>query len=201
MTVILTGGQSRRMGRDKALLETEDGAMSLALARRFTVLGPVAFSVDRSGRFPNGGFPELVDHYPGCGPINGIYSAFQDTDADYILLTGTDMPNGSPALAQELLAQIGGCSACVIRRKNGFLEPLFAVYHRSCLECVARHLRSGQNSLMQVLCQISVREISETVFPQWDLRQILWNLNTPQAYLQYCQANDLNLYSSKYNFR
>ena len=180
------------MGRDKALLETEGGAMSLVLARRFMALGPVAFSVDRPGRFASGGFPELADHYPGCGPINGIYSAFQDTDAEYILLTGTDMPNGDPALARKLLDEIGSCGACAIRRKDGFLEPLFAVYHRSCLESAAQCLRSGKNSLMQVLRRVPVREVPEAALTEWDLEQVLWNLNTPQAYLQYRRANGLS---------
>ena len=50
LTVILTGGSSRRMGRDKALLPFGDGTLLQTLIDRYAALGPVGVSVDAAGR-------------------------------------------------------------------------------------------------------------------------------------------------------
>ncbi len=185
LSVILTGGKSSRMGHDKALLDMEGGAMSLVLAQRYAGLGPVAFAVDRPGRFDCGGFLELADEFPGCGPFNGIYSAFLKTQEDYIFLTATDMPNGDPALVRRLREEIGDCSACTILRKNGFMEPLFSIYHRSCFNFARECMETGRNSLLEVFRRLNVRTVPEEELAQWDMEYVLCNINTPKAYRQY----------------
>ena len=65
LAVILTGGRSSRMGRDKALLPWGGREMSLTLAARYReTLGAVAMAVDRPGRFPIGDALELPDAFP-----------------------------------------------------------------------------------------------------------------------------------------
>lgn len=185
LSVILTGGKSSRMGRDKALLEAQGGALSLVLARRYAKLGPVAFAVDRPGRFDCGGFLELVDAFPGSGPLNGIHSAFLKTREEHVFLTATDMPNGDPALVLRLMEEIGDHSACAILRKNGRLEPLFAIYHRSCFDFARECMEAGRNSLCEVFRSLKVRTVPEEALAQWDMDYVLCNMNTPQAYRQY----------------
>jgi molybdopterin-guanine dinucleotide biosynthesis protein A len=134
ITVILTGGKSARMGRDKALLKLNGENLSLTLADRFSKsLGPAAFSVDAAGRFPCRGYPELVDRFPGRGPMNGLISGLEYAGGGHILLLATDMPCADPALALELESRLGGHDVCAIRRAGGRIEPLFAVYGPRCL--------------------------------------------------------------------
>lgn len=191
LTVILTGGKSRRMGRDKALLEMQGGTMSLVLARRYAALGPVAFAVDEPGRFDCGGFPELADAYPGRGPFNGLHSAFTRTEEEFVFLTATDMPNGDPALAGRLLEEIGDCDACTILRRNGFVEPLFSVYRRSCAPLARECLETGKYSLLELFRRMKVRQVPEESLPDWDMEFVLCNINTPQAYRRYRETGRL----------
>lgn len=174
MTVILTGGQSRRMGRDKALLELNGRPMSLALAERYAELGPVAFCVDREGRFPVGPYRELCDKFPGQGPLNGLVSAFLETEEGSILLTATDMPGGTAAAARKLLDALGAYDACIYRG-----EPLFGVYRRSCLDAARRCLEEGKRSFKDLFSQIDVLRLEA---PEEGLFQ---NLNTPEEYKAY----------------
>ena len=173
ITVILTGGQSRRMGRDKALLELEGQPLSLYVARRMEALGPVAFCVDRRGRFPVGPYRELCDRYPGQGPLNGLVAAFEQTQEELVLLTATDMPSASPEAARRLLEAIGEHDACLFRG-----EPLFALYRRSCLEPARRCLEQGRRSFRELLKFVDALELEGD-----PLR--FENLNTPGDYEQY----------------
>lgn len=175
--VILTGGKSRRMGADKALLELGGEAMSLRLADRFAAFGRVYFSVDRAGRFPTGGYGELVDHYAGQGPLNGIVSAFRDTEAACVLLMATDMPNASVEAAERLAEQLGTHDACLFGD-----EPLFALYRRSCLAAAEGCLASGQNAMRAFL-----KRVDALCLPPEDA-SLFANLNTPEQWNAYTQS-------------
>jgi molybdopterin-guanine dinucleotide biosynthesis protein A len=182
-TVILTGGNSTRMGRDKALLKLNGENLSLALADRFSkALGPAVFSVDEAGRFPCGDYPELADSYPGRGPMNGIISGFEHTGGGHILLLATDMPYADPALARELERRLGGHDICAIRRKSGRIETLFAVYGRRCLETALWCIGAGYSSILAVYDRLDALLIDEDELSGFDLDIALFNMNTPESY-------------------
>ena len=72
--VILCGGHSRRMGRDKAGLAWGDGTLLDAMLCALSGLDEVYLSVDRD-RFPRCTCRAVEDRYPGSGPLGGICSA------------------------------------------------------------------------------------------------------------------------------
>lgn len=172
--VILTGGQSRRMGSDKALLALDGETLSLRLGQRMAAFAPVYFSVDRAGRFPVGGYGELPDVYPGQGPLNGLVSAFRQTDAAYALLVATDMPNVSPAAAEHLAENIGSYDVCLYGQ-----EPLFALYSRACLALAERCLEEGKRSMRALLERVDLLRL----VPEEE--GLFANLNTPEEWARY----------------
>ncbi len=174
ITVILTGGQSRRMGRDKALLPLDGQPMALTLAARYASMGPVAFSVDREGRFPVGAYQELVDKFPGQGPLNGLVAAFTETDEELVFLTATDMPGGSVTAVEQLTEALGAHDACIYED-----EPLFGVYTRRCLPAALEALKAGRRSFKGVLERLDVVRLPKTE------EGLFANLNTPEEYERY----------------
>ena len=184
LTVILTGGASRRMGRDKALLPFGEGGGTLlqCLIDRYAALGEVAVSVDRAGRFPFTGAVELPDAFPGQGPMNGVISALRQTEAEALLLTAVDLPYGDPALARRLLALSGEADVCLVRRGPKGIEPLFAVYKRGCLPVAEDCVRDGRRSIMALLDRVTVRYVTPEELPEFDLARIFTNVNTPEDY-------------------
>ena len=183
LSVILTGGKSSRMGRDKAMLPVSGKPMAQLLAERFRAAGfSVAFSVDRAGRFPLEGAEELPDAFPGLGPLNGLYSAFTRTDERAVFFTATDLPGGDPALALRLASLLGDYDACLIRRADGTVETLFGVYSRSCLPAAEKCLCEGRRAMRAALDGLNVRYVDEAELPEWDLRRVLRNVNTPEDY-------------------
>ena len=181
LTVILAGGQSRRMGQDKVTLPFEGKSLLQVLIDRYRALGEVAVCVDRPGRFSFQGALELVDTFPGQGPLNGIVSGFRQTDAEELLLTAADIPFGDAALARRLQALRGTADACVIRFAGG-TEPLFAVYGRSCLSVAETNLDAGERSMQALLRSATVQYLSEVIFPGFALNRTLFNMNTPEDY-------------------
>lgn len=186
--VILAGGMSRRMGRDKAALPFGEETMLshlVGLYRPFFDM--TAVSLNTAGRFDTCGAMEVVDRRPGEGPMAGLESAFLDTGADVIFLTGTDLPLGDPALAQHLLSLLGTHDVCLIRSEKG-PEPLFAVYSSSCLPAVQNALDEGRRSMFHMLQQVDTLELSPEQLPQFNVSKILTNVNDPQEYARVISA-------------
>lgn len=185
LTVILTGGKSSRMGRDKATLPYRSGdrCMRDELIHRYSLLGNVAVSVSHAGQYTGSAAIEIPDAFPGMGPINGIYSAFKMTDADVVFLTATDVVNGDTELVRYLENMLGCHDACVIRRKSGDLEPLFALYTRNCLAASESSLRAGRRSVRGVIDTVSTVFVEERdLCGNWNLDEVLLNINTPKDY-------------------
>ncbi len=190
LTVILTGGGSRRMGRDKALLPWRGGTMLQSLIDKYSrELGAVAVSVDEPGRFAFRSALELPDPYPGMGPLNGIVAAFEQTGAETVFLTGTDLPFGEPELVRALEGLMGDADACVIRWGEKGIEPLFALYKRSCVQAARRVLCEGRKSFRELFESVNVRFVLPEELAGFDLERMLSNVNTPDDYAGACAEN------------
>lgn len=147
---VLAGGQSARMGRDKALLPYSGKTLlefiHAELASAFgsaTVVGPAS-------RYASLRLPLIEDLHPGFGPLSGIEAALADCEtnsrADWALIVACDMPN----LRNELCREIARLALAEEKAKivmplsaGGQPEPLCAAYHRSILPVIRKSLESG----------------------------------------------------------
>ena len=175
--VILSGGQSRRMGRDKAGVMLAGRTLLDRMAAELAPLfGEVYVSVDRPGRYP--GYRELADLRPGQGPLAGLEAAFLRTGAEAVFLAAVDLPFAGASLAARILAEAGAADDCVIRRRSGEAEPLFALYRRGCLEPLTACLNEGRRAVKALLDRVDCRWLEEDDLPELDLERALWNVNT-----------------------
>ena len=180
--VILAGGMSRRMGRDKAALPFGEETMLSRLVRIYRPWFDVtAVSVNQAGRFDTAGAMEVVDRHPGDGPLAGLEAALLDTGADVLFLTATDLPLGDPGLARYLMEARGERDICLIRGEKG-PEPLFAVYTSACLNAVQACLQEGRRTMFGMIERLNTLELPEREIPGFDVRRILTNVNDPGEY-------------------
>jgi len=182
LTVILTGGASRRMGKDKALLPYRGKTLLRHLIDVYAPYGEVAVSVREKGLFPCENAAELPDLYPDCGPLNGILSGFLAFDVPELFLTAVDLPFGSPALALRLSGLRGDADACILRRGKKGMEPGFAIYGRGCMDAARDCLAGEDHSFFRMLEHRNVRYVAPEELPEFDLSEILTNVNTPEDY-------------------
>jgi len=148
--VILAGGMSSRMGRDKAWLEI--GGQTL-LARQIKLVQAVGVTeVFISGRaavdYSAFGCRVLEDRLQNVGPLAGIERALNEMTAPLLLVLAVDMPEMNVAFLEKLRAVCTeSCGA--IPQVNGRLEPLAAFYPKAAFKLVEEMLdknRAGSES-------------------------------------------------------
>jgi molybdopterin-guanine dinucleotide biosynthesis protein A len=177
--VVLAGGASRRMGRDKATLVL--GGRTLA-ARAADLLHPVCEEVvvaDR-GRGLVAGRPSLADG-PGEGPAAALLGAAAARPGRELLVLACDLP----AVPQDLLAALARPSAadCTVTRSRRGIEPLVARYGPAALAALARRVAAGELSVRRLLEDpgLVVEVVEGAALERFgDPDEIFRNLNTPE---------------------
>lgn len=180
--VILAGGQSRRMGRDKPALPFRgESLLAGAVARFSRGFTHVAVSVARAESYPEIAAEHVVDRYTGCGPMAGLHAALLTLGGD-VFLTAADMPFADPETALRLIALCGAADVCVIRDGQGRYEPLFAFYRQRVLPEAAALLERGRYSLLALFERVRVREVSLAELGLGPDSPVLLNINRPDDY-------------------
>lgn len=179
--VILAGGQSRRMGTDKAALRCREQTFLQRIATQLCGFEERLLSVDRAGRFPAHGFAEVEDLVPGRGPMGGLYAALRACAAPYLLAVSCDMPLFTAALGEYLCAFVSeqyDVFAAVTRM--GKVQPLCAVYSKRAAETLHLCLEEGDYRIMNALARLRVKYVPlcHSVYPDDAVR----NINTPADY-------------------
>lgn len=156
--VILAGGRSSRMGRDKAWLEV--GGRPL-IARQVELVRQVgANEVFISGRvdadYTSFHCPVLKDRFPEAGPLAGIEAALTAAGSSLVLVLAVDMPHMSADVLQQLIGQCTETTG-VIPQVDGKIEPLAAVYPKSALPLVTELLANAGASSRRLLPEPEVR--------------------------------------------
>lgn len=159
--VVLAGGQSRRMGRDKALLRVQGGATLLDLAvtaLRAAGVNEIAISVSTTQRGEAlraavpavAGLPIVVDATPNRGPLGGLHAALCAYPDRAVLLVACDMPRLDPAALRLLIAESPDADV-VLPCVDGRDQPLHARYGAACRAAAARLLAQGQLAMRDLL--------------------------------------------------
>lgn len=182
--IILAGGRSTRLGRDKAselllgkpLLQHVIDRVS-GLVREIVVVSAPAQSL------PSVEAPVPVriveDDYPGCGPLGGIVTGLMRVTAERALAVACDMPLLSPALIAELFRRSSDYD--VVMPVLEYPEPLHAIYGLACIGPMREKLDAGQYKITGFLGAVRVCYVREDECRALDpeLRSFL-NTNTEE---------------------
>lgn len=157
---VLTGGASRRMGRDKALLPVGGTAM---VRRVITALGGagyhpiVAIGGDRPA-LEALGVTVVDDSWPGEGPLGGILTALLRTEGP-VVVVACDLPWIEPATVRCLVATAGAERVDVIVARSDRREPLCACWQPSARPHVVASFMAGERAVHRVLAGLRVAEV------------------------------------------
>ena len=184
--LLLTGGHSRRMQRDKANLEY---AGQPQLRRALALLEPlvantfVSVRADQLNDPQRNAHPCIVDRLPDAGPIGGILAALRAHPQAAWLVLACDLPFLDAATLQQLIAERDSRRLATAFRSShdGKPEPLCAIYEPSCLAGIDNWVNSGQRCPRGFLAQADVALLTLRTPHALD------NVNTAS---EYAQAHD-----------
>jgi len=131
--VVLAGGASTRMGRDKAWIEFEGEPLIVRAIKTLRSTGiRNIFVSGRKGRdYSELNCPVLIDLKPGVGPISGIERALHEAKTPLLLVLAVDLPRMPAKFLKKLTAQCTPLMG-VVPKLNDHLEPLAAIYPKYC---------------------------------------------------------------------
>jgi molybdopterin-guanine dinucleotide biosynthesis protein A len=180
VAAVLAGGQSRRMGRNKSLIEIDGRSMierTVDIAREVTDQVFISANDRQIYRFLK--LPVVPDVFVRQGPLAGLHSVMLRSDRSLLLLLASDLPRIHLALIKCLREAAPGLDIVVPRTSDGWLHPLCGIYRRSCLQAVESNLRQGNNRVIDLIqeTQLRIKILcgEEWPFPDSDLM----NLNSP----------------------
>lgn len=155
--LVLAGGESRRMGRPKALLPFGDTTLLGAVVKRLRPLFRRVLVVAREKESFRGVDVEVItDDRLERGPLVGLARGLAATEAPWCFVVGCDMPFIQPKVIKHMARLLDGCDA-LAPLVGGRVQPLHAFYSRRCLSPATQLLDAGRVSLQALLasCRLS----------------------------------------------
>jgi len=156
--IILAGGGSRRMGRDKTMLPIAGKPM---IRRVYETVRPyfaqTLISSNSASLYDFLASTIVPDEVTGRGPLMGIVSTLKVSANDANFVIACDIPDIDTGLIKTMLRQARDYDAVVPRVGPDLYEPLFAVYKKSALSAMEESLRSGHNKIMSALSRCRVK--------------------------------------------
>ncbi len=177
---VLAGGQSRRMGVDKAFLELGGRPLIQWTLEALAGIGQeiIIIANDRQ-RYAGLGVRVEPDILPGYGALGGIYTALARASCARVLVVACDMPFLSRPLLRYLVGLSSQFDAVVPRLPDG-VEPLHAVYTKACLDPIRRALARGEKRIISFFADICLRYVEPAEIAVFDPEfRSFMNLNTP----------------------
>lgn len=181
--VVLAGGVSRRMGRNKAFLELAGRPLiAHVLDRLMEVCAEVLIVANDEPLYAGLGVRVVPDVFPGVGVLGGLHAGLQAAQRDLILAVGCDMPFLNPALLRAFVAWAEGYDVVALRQGEQ-VETLHAAYRRTCLPTMEAVIRAGERRVISFFPFVQVRYVhsAEVKALEPGLRSFL-NVNTPQEW-------------------
>jgi len=178
--LILTGGDSRRMGRDKASLVLDGLTL---LQRVVNIVQPLFAETIISVRQPRQdiALPQVCDDPAQHGPLAGLAAGLERATTPWVFAVACDMPFITPAVIEHLAACRSGSQA-VVPVVQGHAQPLAAFYARDCLQALQLLLgASGQHSFRALLERLRVCHVDEAQLLAADPQlRSFFDLDTPE---------------------
>ena len=198
--VILAGGKSSRMGRDKVLLEIDGETFAEHLYKKASAyFERIIISTDtqeHAGTIkdlpafvssPAAAKPEfVVDLYSEKGPIGGIVSVFESTDTEKFSIISVDVPHADMQVLSFLYDHCENAAA-YLRFEGRKKESLIAAYSRKAYPALKAALEAGEYKLRAALSDLPVdiydpAEAAEgsSFAEASDIKTAFTNFNTPE---------------------
>ena len=172
--IILSGGKSSRMGRDKTELTINGITLTDIQAKKCRAIGiEDVILAGYHGSIP--GTRTIHDIIPGKGPLGGIHAGLTASENKACLVLSIDVPLVSPETLKELIfAHSGGVT---MLSNNGKAEPTISIFDSSLAETAGEILKTEKTSVMKLT------DVTDVKYYEYKgAEELLSNCNTPEDF-------------------
>ena len=179
--IILSGGKSSRMGKNKAFIEID----GVPIIQRIHTLFKSLFSetvivTNEVELFRNLEAKIYRDLIPNQGALGGLYTGIYYSSLSHAFCVACDMPFLKSSVIRYLIHKMEGYDVVVPRTEDG-LEPLHAIYSKNCLDPIRKILEHKQFKVLDFYPMVKVNIVEESEFRSLDpARESFLNVNTPE---------------------
>ena len=160
--IILAGGQSLRMGFNKAEAEMHGESMLIRMIDKLKEVTPNIVVSSGTISYPNISLPQIADEYPQCGPLGGIYSVLKVSNTSLNLVVSCDIPLVSISLLKYIVASAAGNDSLITVPvdNDGQIQMTCAVYRKEVLPFLEQQMLTKVYKMKNLLDLVSVEYIN-----------------------------------------
>ncbi len=180
--IVLAGGEGKRLGADKALLDFGGKTLlEITFERLGEVTADIVIACGQGTRpgWPDIAAPTVLDRSQGRGPLAGLDAGLRAIANDAAVVVACDMPFLNPALLRHMAARLE-THAAVVPMIDGRYHALHAVYSQRCLPLAEDLLLQG-GSMRDLLATVDTGVVPEAEVLAIDPECLsCFNLNSPE---------------------
>lgn len=177
--VILAGGKSSRMGKDKAFLIWNGESFIERLTKEMDVFEEKMIAHGNRREITDTGWPVVEDIYPDRGPIGGLHAALTNCESDALFCVTCDVPLVQRSLVSFLYQYMDETTDAIIPiAEDGKVHPLCAIYRKKTSSAFLKKIEEGNNRIMSAFEHMNVKYVS---LDEKHSKQ-LHNINTKEDY-------------------
>lgn len=187
--ILLAGGKSKRMGKDKCLIKLNSKTLlehNISKAEKITRNILIIANQSKYGEFK---YPLHKDIYTNKGPIGGIHTGLFHSTTNTNIVIGCDMPNLSLNFLQYMLKSHHVNFQATIPICQKKIQPLAGIYEKSCIDILESQIETGGNKMKEVLEISNTKYIDITNDLEFYSPYLFDNLNTIEDLQRHQQSN------------
>ncbi|UCE97479.1 MAG: molybdenum cofactor guanylyltransferase [Dehalococcoidia bacterium] len=183
--IILAGGKSSRLGRDKALVKIYNSyPIIYSIVEKLQIISDDVIIVSGGKKYTNLGVKLIGDIYINNGPLAGLHSGLLAAKYSHAIVVACDMPFLNVKLLKYMASQPLDYDA-LVPKIEGWLEPLHSLYSRHCIDPIERLLKAHCNKMHDLLKTVAIEYVPQSVIELFDPRYLsFFNLNSPEMLKQ-----------------
>jgi molybdenum cofactor guanylyltransferase len=181
-SIIVAGGTSSRLGRNKAIQVVQGKSLIQRVVDRIAILSnEVIIATARGEAIPCSSkvrIRTVADIYSSKGPLGGIHSGLTASSSPQAIIVGCDTPFLSVSLL-EYMTQICPAFDIVVPRIKNEVEPLCAVYSKNCLGPIKELLERDERQIRVLFDMVKVKYVEEDEIDNFDPQHLsFFNINS-----------------------
>ncbi len=178
--LVLAGGKSSRMGRDKSLIPIHGTPLIELIVQQLRPwFAEVIICADRKERFAHLGCRVIRDETPGLGPLMGIVSGLKGARTELNFVLACDIPRIDPPFIRRMIQAASGFDILLPRHPDGRYEPLLGIYSKRIVPIAEAMIDRGIRKIDRIYpaCRLGFLDFNEFAW--------LKNINTMEEYNAY----------------